>query len=270
MPRLVKQILARYVKAVEIIGYAFVLLFIGGLIALSFIKAEDEFVTLNGQLEVRYAALVAEKTCFIWALIGDTTTAVNAGAALFEVTTDSDFIADQAILQQLQAPAKQAEGMNRNQIAAELDGLIEKMKKRLDPNPHKAILVAGCRGAFFAFKTENAIVFPGECIGGSFDFDSSMIRVTEFPADARQKRKLKTDQSGTATLRIDAGKSISVIAKLIELDEAEAHLKLEALTRADQVRLANYLGAHSASHKSIPVSISLLVGWKSWMQLIWR
>ena len=41
MNRFGKKILAKYVNYIEIISYTFVVLFIGGLIALSKIKAED-------------------------------------------------------------------------------------------------------------------------------------------------------------------------------------------------------------------------------------
>ena len=252
----VKKILAKYVKYIEIIGYVFVLLFIGGLVALSFIKAEDEFVHLNGQYEIAVFVPELAEPHWLVATFADSFATVAPGAPLLEITEDAAYCIEQAILSDLQNQATVARANSRPELARQLESVIQQHTPLSPPTSTRKI-TAQIPGEFLRLDATS--------IGGVFDFAQSTLRVTEFPPDGRQKKKLQVNQTGTATL---AG-NLALPVKLVELSENEAVFKIDSLKISDKIQLAVALTKVESGAK-IPTSLAVLVGWRSWMQLIWR
>jgi len=251
----VKKILAKYVKYIEIIGYGFVLLFIAGLVALSFIKAEDEFVHLNGRYEMPlFVPKFSQPHCLV-AVHADSAAMIAPGAPLFEITGDTIFCAEKAILADLQIQARRARISARPELARQLEAVIEHTP--LAAPTGVRLIRSEIAGQFFWLDATGA--------GGVFDFAQSALSVTEFPPDRRQQKKLQMNQTGTATFPA-AGLSLPV--KLVQLTEHEAIFHVDSLKTIDKIQLAQALAQSETG--GIPASLAVRVGWRSWMELIWR
>lgn len=252
----VKKILAKYVKYIEIIGYAFVLLFIAGIVALSFIKAEDEFVHLKGQYEISVFIPELEQPNCVVATFADSFAIVEPGIPLFEITEDAAYCAEKSILNNLRAQASTARQNSRPELARKLEAVIQQHTPLSPPTSTRKIF-SQISGEFFWLDTAS--------VGGVFDFAQSTLRVTKFPPDGRQNKKLQAGQTGTATL---AG-NLTLPVKLAQLTENEALFTIDSLQISDKTRVVTAL-AKTQDQTKLPANLKVLVGWKSWMQLIWR
>lgn len=251
----VRKLLAKYVKYIEIIGYAFVLLFIAGLVALSFIKAEDEFVHLNGRYEMPlFVPKFSQPHCLVTAH-ADSYATIAPEAPLFEITGDTSFCAEKAILADLQIQASRARTSARPELARQLEAIIAHTPLAA-PNGVRLIR-SDIAGEFF-YLDETAV-------GGVFDFSQSALSVTEFPPDRRQQKKLQVNQTGTA---IFPAAGLSLPVKLVQLTEHESIFRIDSLKITDKNKLAAALA--KSENGGIPASLAILVGWRSWMELIWR
>ncbi|HEX9971310.1 MAG TPA: hypothetical protein VGD14_04490 [bacterium] len=269
MNRFVKKLLARYVKYIEIIGYAFVILFIAGLVALSYIKAEDEFVTLNGKFEIPTDLIQLDRSHYVIDQLSDSNSVVDVNAPLFEITGDEKIIADQTILNSLEQQAKTAQKASQKNLENELNRIISDLVQKKYPYLEKSTLRSKISGDFIITQLVNDIIPENQAIGGVFDFDKHLVRVTDFPADKRMKRKLKLGQTGIAALKLSPIESISLSVSLISLDEKEAIFQSTEISKEVKFKVAKYLCSNPNNNK-IDTNISVLVGWKSWMRLIWR
>jgi hypothetical protein len=269
MNRFVKKLLARYVKYIEIIGYAFVILFIAGLVALSYIKAEDEFVNLNGKFEIPTEVIKFDRPHYIIVQLSDSNAVVNVNAPLFEITEDENFIADQTILNSLEQQSKTAKKVSRKNLENELNRIISDLVQKKYPYLEKSTVRSKISGDFIITDLENDFIPSNKVIGGVFDFENNLVRVTDFPADKRMKRKLKLGQTGVATLKLSPIESISLSVSLISLDKNEAIFQSTGISKEVKFKVAKYLCSNPNNNK-IDANISVLVGWKSWMRLIWR
>ncbi len=269
MNRFVKKLLARYVKYIEIIGYAFVILFIAGLVALSYIKAEDEFVNLNGKFEIPTDLIQFDRSYYVIDQLSDSNSVASANAPLLKITDDERFIADQTILNNLEQQADVARNAARRNLEKQLQPIIEKLVQKKYPYLEKSTLRSKISGDFIITDLENDFIPSNKVICGVFDFENNLVRVTDFPADKRMKRKLKLGQTGIATLKLSPIESISLSVSLISLDEKEAIFQSTGISKEVKFKVAKYLCSNPNNNK-IDANISVLVGWKSWMRLIWR
>jgi hypothetical protein len=269
MNRFVKKLLAKYVKYIELVGYAFVILFIAGLVALSYIKAEDEFVNLNGKFEIPTDMIKLDHPHYVIDQLSDSNTVVNVNAPLFEITSDEKFIANQTILNNLEQQADAARKASRKNLEKELNRIISDLLQKEYPKLEISTLQSKISGDFIITQLENDLIPENEVIGGVFDFDNNLIRVIDFPADKRMKKKLKLDQAGTATLKLGPVESINLSVFLVSLNEKEACFHSSDISKDIKFKIAKYICSNSEKNQ-IEANINVLVGWKSWMRLIWR
>ena len=148
MNRFVKKLLARYVKYIEIIGYAFVILFIAGLVALSYIKAEDEFVNLTGKFEIPTDLIQLDRPHYVIDQLSDSNSVVDVNAPLFEITGDEKIIADQTILNSLEQQAKTAQKASQKNLENELNRIISDLVQKKYPYLEKSTLRSQISGDF--------------------------------------------------------------------------------------------------------------------------
>ncbi|MFZ5518794.1 MAG: hypothetical protein ACOY90_19345 [Candidatus Zhuqueibacterota bacterium] len=268
MNRFVKKLLAKYIKYIEIIGYAFVLLFIAGLVALSFIKAEDEYVNLNGLFEVEHQWLTFEQPHFILDLRSESGQTVAAGDPLLEVTADEKFLADRTIQSNLEAQLETAENAGMSALAGRLSSIIMDIESRDYPELDIAVVRSQIDG-YFDLVDSSDYIPAGKKIGGVFNFGESTIRVTAFPADKRLVKKVKPGQSGQATIALAPAVNALCVVSVVDVTKSEIVLKMETISEKDRLKLIEFLTARS-DEQALAANVNLLVGWKSWMRLIWR
>lgn len=265
----VKKLLAKYVKYIEIIGYSLVFLFIAGLIALSQIKAEDEYVNLNGNYEIETFLITFDSPRYIIDQLSDSNSVVQANDPLFEVTDDEQFIADQKILDNLEIQVETANKASRRDVADKLSSVILDIEKRKYKYLELSTVRSKISGEFILVNLNNDFIPEHEIIGGVFDLKNSIIRVTEFPVDKRMKKKLKPGQSGTADLKLGPVESINLSVTLDSLNNEEAVFHITEIPKDAKFKIANYISS-IPEQKTIQANVKVLVGWKSWMNLIWR
>ena len=82
------------------------------------------------------------------------------------------------------------------------------------------------------------------------------------------KKKLKSGQTGTATINLGLENSISIPVIMSEFSEKEMIFELEDLSLENKQKIATSLAQNEDEY--ISVTLSVLVGSKSWMNLIWR
>lgn len=269
MNRFTKKLLAKYVTYIEIIGYGFVLLFVAGMIALSYIKAEDEFVTLQGKFEVPADLIQFDRTHYLIDQLSDSNTVVDANAPLLEVTDDEQFIAEQTILNNLQGQVVIAQTANQKNLEQGLNRIIADLIQRRYPSLRMSTVRAKIAGDFLITNLASDLIPQKKIIGGVFNFDSNLIRVAEFPPDRQVRRKLKLGQTGTATLKLSPVESINLPVVLVSLSEKEAYFHSAEISKELKFKIAQNLCSNPETNQ-IEASINVLVGWKSWMRLIWR
>jgi len=224
-------------------------------VALSFIKAEDEFVHLNGRYEMPlFVPKFSQPHCLV-AVHADSFALIAPEAPLFEITGDTAFCAEKAILAELQIQALRARTSARPELARQLEAVIEHTP--LAAPAGVRLIRSEIAGQFFRLDATAA--------GGVFDFAQSALSVTEFPPDRRQQKKLQENQTGTATFQ---GAGLSLPVKLVQLTEHEAIFRIDSLKIADKIQLAEALAKSETG--GIPASLAVQVGWRSWMELIWR
>jgi len=268
MNRFVKKLLAKYVKYIEIIGYALVFLFIAGLIALSKIKAEDEYVNLNGNYEFETFLIQFDTPKYIIDQLSDSNSVVQANDPLFEITDDERFIADQSILDNLEIQVETANKASRRDVADKLSSVILDIEKRKYKYLKLSTVRSKITGEFILVNLNKDFVPEHEIIGGVFDLKNSIIRVTEFPVDKRMKKKLKPDQAGTANLKLGLVESIDISITLDSLNNEEAVFHITEIPEDAKIKIARYISSFPG--QTIQANVNVLVGWKSWMNLIWR
>jgi|GEM_PF-2214528 hypothetical protein len=269
MNRFIKKLLARYVTYIEIIGYAFVVLFVAGMIALSYIKAEDELVNVQGKFEVPADLIQFDRSHYVIDQLSDSNAVVEANAPLFELTDDEQFIAEQTILNNLQGQMEIARAAAQKDLQQELNRITSSLIQKRYPYLRLSTLRAKMAGDFLITNLAGDLIPKNKIIGGVFDFENNLIRVTEFPPDRQVRRKLKLGQTGTATLKLSPTESINLSVVLVSMNEKEAYFHSPEIAAETKFKIATYLCSNSESNQ-IEASISVLVGWKSWMRLIWR
>ncbi len=268
MKLFVKKLLAKYIKYIEIIGYFFVILFIAGLVALSFIKAEDEFVNVNGKYEIEFHRLQFEKDRYILDLRSIPGTTVTTNAPLFELTDDEKFIADRTIQANLESQLKTARKAGQRRLANNLAAVILEIEKKDYPRLNYSVVRSPLEGEFVLLDSSDFIPAK-KVIGGVFNFKEALITVTELSNDKRQAKKLEVDQSGLATLKLGPVKTVACSVRVIEMNDSELLLKTETISDNEQLKIADFIVTHPETTR-IDVNVNVLVGWKSWMRLIWR
>ena len=268
MNRFVKKLLAKYVKYIEIIGYSLVFLFIAGLVALSTIKAEDEYVNLTGTFEISFFFIPSETRQFIIDVIAEPDSIVQPGDDLLRLTDHERFTADQSIRINLEAQIEKAREHSDFQLAGKLSPIVSDLKRKTYPDLKMRTITSPIQGVFILFHNEGEVVGEEDKMGGVFNFNEGMIRVTEFPADKRMKKKLKKDQTATVTLSAGPQESISLSAVLVEHKDQEVMFRLEKMSTDNMVKIAHFLSTQ-AEGSAIEVNISVLVGSRTWMNLIW-
>jgi len=268
MNRFVKKLLAKYIAYIEIIGYAFVLLFIAGLVALSFIKAEDEYVNLNGLVDIEHQWLTFGQPHFILDLRSQPGQTVAAGDPLLEVTADEKFLADRTIQSNLDSQLETAQNAGMRALADKLTSIILDIESRDYPSLDIAVVRSQIDGYFVL--VDSADFLPAtKKIGGVFNFEEGTIRITAFPADKRLVKKVKPGQTGQATVALGPVDKAPCHASVIEVTKSEIVLKMETINEHDRLKIIEFLAADSVE-QALSVNVNLLVGWKSWMRLIWR
>mgnify|MGYP006298650867 CR=1 FL=1 len=265
----VKKLLAKYIIYIEIIGYVLVTIFIGGLIALSFIKAEDEFVNLNGHLSLQSELLIFKKDHYIIDVPSETNSFVNKRAPLLEVTDDQKFITDRELLSTLETQLEKVQQSGRPDLERQLSNLIYDLEEKTYPDLNLATIRASISGDFILYEPERDLIKANAPIGGVFDFANTRIRIPQLPADRSQARKLEPEQSGTATIQLGHVNTRTVPVTLIEVAADSAVARIDEWTLAQKEEIAQF---HSSlkNDEQISVTLRIKVGWKSWMNLIWR
>ncbi|MDW7679095.1 MAG: hypothetical protein SCK70_00905 [bacterium] len=269
MKRWVKKILAKYVNYVEIVGYGFVLLFIAGLIALSFIKAEDEFVALEGVFQIKFQMLTFNRSHYLVEQIANTNQKVIAGQPLIRVTDDEDFIANQRIKIHLDEQMRIAESAGKTQLLQRLESIRSELTENRIASGKGEVIRSRLDGEFLLFESDSRIIEAQIPCGGVFDFQGSMIRVTTFPPDKRLVRKLKIGQQGSASIHLTSPHAVTVRVKLDAIDDSEAQFSLIELSQSQKNEIAMFFATHP-EQTELKTSLKILVGYKSWMRLIWR
>jgi len=269
MNRFAKKMLAKYIKYIEIIGYFFVILFIAGLVALSFIKAEDEYVNLNGKYELEVHLLKFENPQYILDLRSDSSSIVSANGPLLEITDNEKFIADRTIQTNLEAQLETAQKVKQKKLANNLAAIIQDIEERDYPKLDISVVRTPIRGEFFLLLDNSDFIPKNEIIGGVFNFEEGFIKVTEFPADKRLVKKVKQGQAGTATLKLGPVDNVPCSVVVSDVSKSGILLKMETIPENEKLKIINFIAAHP-EEVAIDVNINVLVGWKSWMRLIWR
>ncbi len=269
MNRFVKKLLAKYVIYIEIIGYLLVILFIGGLIALSFIKAEDEYVNLNGHLLLNAELLVFEKEHYLIDVLSETNSSVNKRSPLLEITDDPKFITDRVMLTTMETQIEKVRQLSRTDLEDQLSAIIYDLEEKTYPNLRLNTIRTSISGDYILFQPERDLLKMNTAIGGVFDFSNAHIIVPQLPADRSQARKLKAEQSGAATILLGAVNTRTVPVTLIRVAEDSAVARIDEWTIVQKNEIARYF-ANLKNDEKISVSLRIKVGWKSWMNLIWR
>jgi hypothetical protein len=265
----VKKLLAKYVIYIEIIGYLLVFLFIAGLVALSFIKAEDEYVNLTGAYEIKSHQISFEKRNYIIDLLSEPDSLLRANSPLMEITDDEKFIADQIIFNHLEVQLEEARKASAKTIERQLSSIMDKIERELYPRLNLKVIRTPVEGRFLLLEHDDDLIPENKIIGGVYDFENSIIRVTQFPADNRIKKKLKPDQSGSAILQLNVNETAQVPISLTVVDKNEAVFDVGQISRENMYKIAEHLSSGD-DDAIINANINLLVGSKSWMRLIWR
>ena len=269
MNKFAKKVLARYVKYVEIIGYLFVIMFIGCLIALSFIKAEDEFVNLTGKYEIDNFKIKFDQPGFIIDFRANENASVVVKQALIEFTKDKKFITDQKILINLDEQLEEARKVSETNLEKKLKSIIFELEEKAYPDLKISVLKTPVAGKFLLPEYKTDFIPANTSIGGVFNFASSFIRVTNLPTDKRIRAKIAKRQTGTANVKIDDTTSISLSVIIDKVDENEIIIKFERLTEKQEILLAKKI-LKLTDDSSVDITANILIGWKSWMSLIWR
>ncbi|NOZ62839.1 MAG: hypothetical protein GXO74_14345 [Calditrichaeota bacterium] len=265
----VKKLLAKYVTYIEIIGYGFVILFIAGLIILSRVKAEDEFVGLKGELAISTDLIQSDKPWYVLKIAADTGKVVAPETALLIVTDDPVFIADKKIIVKLDEQTALAEGTGNGSLVSQLQKMRGQLEDKKYPYLSQYEVRSKIEGEFILISDELPFISANSIPGGVFNFENCSLYVSQLPVDKRMKRKLKIGQTGTAAIQISPLEKINVSVELVNLTESEADLKIMELNQSKKKKLAAALTALPKDEK-LSATISVLVGSKSWMQLIWR
>jgi len=265
----IKKLLAKYIIYIEVIGYGFVLIFIGGLIALSFIKAEDEFVPLKGQYNIKTSLIRFDQKQIILDLISGPTPFVQPGDLLAHVTGDRKFVSDHIIKKTLKEQIETAQEIPDINLAERLTSLLSEINERTYPDMKIIPVTSPISGEIFLLKGKDDIVLENEIIGGVFDFIAARIYVSEFPVDRQQKRKLKLGQSGTATIDLGFENPISFSVKMVGYSEKKMVFQPENMSFEKKQKMAQIIFQENKSDK-ILANINLRVGSRSWMSLIWQ
>jgi len=264
----VKKLLAKYVKYIEIIGYFFVFLFIAGLVALSQIKAEDEFVSLNGKFEIQKEVFSYPDRQVILNIFADSSAKVEPGENLLELTNNKKYISDQEIIKNLEKQIKTAREVADNNLVNRFSDIHSDIKSRTYPSLNTEKVQSKLSGNFFPFVLQDDIIEHNQIIGGVFDFENCTIKVSEFPVDKQQKKKLKSGQTATATLNLGFENSDSFSVLMTVIGENEMIFDPEELSFEHKQKISSFFAIESG--KDMTVNLSVLVGSKSWMNLIWR
>ena len=263
----VKKVLAKYVKWIEIIGYLFVLIFIAGLIALSFIKAEEEYVTLKGSMRMDHHLIKLDKRHYIVDFISTPDSSVGINAPLMEVTDDERLIAEQQILEDLETQIEEAERASSNRLVRQLRSVARSIERKDYPALDIMILRTPVAGTFLMLQDSSHLIEKNVAIGGVFDYEFGTIVVDEIPSDARQWKKLEAGQEGTASMSINPLQTAEFNVSLKEISD-EQSVFIITDPGIDQKRAIARALTHAENEGSINLRIH--VGWKSWMRLIWR
>lgn len=269
MKQWVKKLLAKYVTYIEIIGYGFVILFIAGLIALSRVKAEDEFVNLKGVFTISADLIKADKALYVRKIIADTGEVVDEEIPLLIVTDDPIFIADKKIIVKINEQIALAKETGDISLIMRLQKMRAQLENKKYPHLKQYEIRSKLKGEFILVSDELPFISANAAAGGVFDFENCSLHVSQLPVDKRMKRKLKVGQTGTAAIQISPLEKIDVSVELANLSEKEADLKITGLSPAKKKKLAIALAMLPGNEK-LSATIMLLVGSKSWMQLIWR
>ena len=269
MDLFIKKILAKYIVYIEIIGYGFVILFIAGLVALSFIKAEDEYVPLKGRYKVNTSLIRFDQKQIILESISGSTPFVHQGDLLAHVTDDRLFISDHIIKKTLEEQIKTAQEIQDINLVERLLSMLSEVKKRTYPDLKITLISSPISGDVFLLKGKDEIVEENEIMGGIFDFKTACIYISEFPVDNQQKRKLKIGQSGTATVHLHNGKTFSFAVKMVMCSADEMVFQLENISFENKQRIARFV-FQGGNITILNVSVSVHVGSRSWMNLIWQ
>ncbi len=269
MNRRVKILLAKYIGYVEAAGYVLVAAFIAGLIALSTIKAEDETVELQGGYHIPFALAHSPAACLILDSPAGPESTVRRNDILLEVTQDPRLVSDRLLRTGLEAQARQARDAGHPQLADKLSSLAAELAGRSYPGLQKTIVRAPISGEFVAFKHKNEVAGPNEAAGGVFDFAAGRIRAAEWPSDKRLGKKLRAGQTATVTLKLAQDDLMTFHATLVELTPGGIIFRPREPEAADKVRIARHI-ATAAQGPDLAVNLSVLVGIKSWMSLIWQ
>ncbi len=265
----VKKLLAKYVIYIEIMGYALVLLFIAGLFALSNIKAEDEYVNLSGKYEIKSYLIKFDYPQYIINQMTDSISIVQSKDPLLEITSDQKFIADRIILYNLENQVKTARKASQKNLENKLSQIVMDIEKKTYPNLKISTVRSPLAGKYIMFPRKTDSISENEVIAGVFDFDKSLIRVSEFPVDQRMKKKLKLNQTGTAVITLGAAESVDLPLILQTVTNNEAVFSCTQISDDIALKLAKYISSLS-EEVPLKANIKVLVGWKSWMRLIWR
>ncbi|MBN2090149.1 hypothetical protein JW964_11060 [candidate division KSB1 bacterium] len=269
MKRFTKKLLAKYVQYIEFIGYFFVLLFIAGLTALSFIKAEDEFVQLTGELEMQIFVPEITLPLYLTQSLTDSVIKVQSGDTIFTFSNHEKMLQDQMLLQNLTQQIEKLTPESDNEIIMRLNEIIGKIKARKYADVEKCHIISPIQGEFFNFIHSTPQLIEQRPLGGVFDFQNARIVVKQLPVDKQMVRKLKAGQSGTANLNFNSGNSVQVSVTLMEINENQAILKINSFPPLEQKKFALEF-CKEPPKTNLSANISVLVGWKSWMRLIWR
>lgn len=269
MNRWVKRLLAKYIKYIEIIGYAFVGLFVAGLIALSFIKAEDEWLALNGQFTLPSHVIRFAEPGYLLEMPADSVTRVQSQARLARITFDPVYSRDQTLLRHLEQQIATARDGGDLVVIEQLQRLVQTLKKRSYPKLSVQMVTAPASGEFLTFFPAHTALPAQTALGVVLDYAHSSVQVTDFSANPQAQGKLKPGQTGTATVKLNPLESLSLPISVTEVNAKTATMQVDSLTTDQKFKLAHYLAVNPAS-SGIPVNLAVLAGWRSWMKLIWR
>jgi hypothetical protein len=269
MNRLLKRLLAKYVKYIEIIGYTFVGLFVAGLLALSYIKAEDEWMTLNGQFTISSHIIRFAEPCYLLEMPADSITQVQTNTILARITFDPAFRTDKTLLRNLEQQITPARAVGDQLVVGQLQGIVNTLKKRNYPNLAVQTVTAPASGEFLTFFQENSVLPAQTTLGVVLDCAHGSVQVTDFSTNTQAKTRLKPGQTGTVTVKLNSIESLSLPIKVSEVTTKAALMHVDSISIDQKFKLAHYLAANTTSPE-IHVNLSVLIGWRSWMKLIWR
>lgn len=268
MKPFIKKLLARYVVYVEVTGYAFVILFFGGLVALAFVKAEDEFAVFKGRISLPVQSLRVDCPAVVLdtqALPGAT---VNAGQALIDTVTNQVFVTDRMVLDSLDTQIASAARQGRNDLIEQLKPMAESLRTKHYPDLKTDVIIADIPGEFILWCRTNQPITGNIPAGAVADFTAGIVVVTNIAPDNRKAAQLKPGQPGTALLKIDGVQKLSLPLIVKSVTKTEVILSFGQIPESDRATLANWAAAVPPPPPDADVKI--LVGWKSWLRLVWR